>query len=1059
MKTRAENRSKRYNPKSLEREINSWWKENKLYEKTKAARKNGPKFYFLDGPPYVTNPIHVGTTWNKSIKDSVNRFKRMNGFNVRAQPGFDMHGLPIEVMVEKRLKIKTKREIEERITVKKFVDECRRFATANLRLLTRQFRDLGVWMDWDTPYMTLKDDYIESVWWLIKRADEKGMLKRGIKSVHWCYRCGTVLSGYEVAQEYREVEDTSVFVRFPLREGKESLLIWTTTPWTLPANVAVMVLPEANYVKALVDNEVLILAEERCKIFDEMNKTYKILDIFPGKKLKDLTYEAPLSDEVPVQRNLEDAHRVILSSEYVTMDEGTGCVHVAPGHGEEDFEVGKENMLPVLSPVDDNGRFTDEGGKYKGELVFDANKEILADLKKKELLFCLASVKHRYPHCWRCKSPLILRTTDQWFIAVSDFKNKLIEANSQINWIPKWAGEARFGKWLNEARDWVISRQRYWGSPLPIWICKACGKHVAIESKKELREKAVEKYGKLELHRPWVDQVLLKCECGGEMRRVQDVIDVWVDSGAASWACLGYPNRGEEFEKWWPADFITEGHDQTRGWFYTLLVSSLVAFDRAPYRNVLMHGFTLDENGREMHKSLGNFVSPEEIYKKYGRDTLRWFEMGYTTWEDLKFSWKGVEESYKNLQIVWNVFNFTNLYMSLDKFNPETLYIKEIKKNLRPEDTWLISKVEGLKKSVTKHMEELAVHSAVRELNTFILEDLSRWYIKLVRRRLWQEKTEPDKVAAYVTLYYALKTLLIMCAPFIPFITEKLYQVMVKTSEKRSRESVHLEDWPLVSGDLLNTELEKNMEIARGITKAVASARQIAKIKLRQPIAKITVATDDKGTRDAVEELEEIILDQSNAKYVKFLNLAEERDLKTIKAIPKYDVLGPIFRRKSANIGDAIKMTNGKEILEGFNKDGKWRLMLNGDSFDISPEAVLLKEELPLNYVSSEIPGGRVYINTLVSEELLREGLARDMVRRIQEMRKILDLPVEAFIKATITAPTRKDKGVLKEEAAYIAQEVRASNLGILFEEERPKCNIEKTYTIGGKVFTIGLIA
>ncbi|HJX23515.1 MAG TPA: isoleucine--tRNA ligase, partial [Candidatus Bathyarchaeia archaeon] len=696
METVVKGDMKGYSPRRLEKEVSTWWQENQIYEKSKIARNKGPKFYFLDGPPYVTNPIHVGTTWNKSIKDAVIRFKRMRGYNVRAQPGFDTHGLPIEVMVEKRLGIQNKREIEEKLTVRRFVEECRRFALENLRILTDQFKDLGVWMDWDKPYVTLKDEYIESVWWLFKRAHEKGVLKRGTKSVHWCYRCGTVLSGYEVAQEYREVEDISVYVKFPVR-GKESLLVWTTTPWTIPANVAVMVHPEAEYVRVQVDNEILILAQERCTIFGEMGKTYKVLEKFQGKMLRDVTYCAPLSNEVPAQRRLKGAHRVILNSQFVTMVEGTGCVHVAPGHGEEDFEVGVENKLPVLSPVDDNGRFTDQGGKYEGKMVFDANKDILQDLAKKNLLFHTALIKHRYPHCWRCKTPLILRTTDQWFITVSEFRDKLSESNSRINWVPKWAGEARFGKWLSEARDWVVSRQRYWGSPLPIWICKTCGTHIAIGSKAELRKRATKKFAEIELHRPWVDEIYLKCECGGIMQRVSDIIDVWVDSGVASWACLGFPNDKTEFDDWWPADFITEGHDQTRGWFYTLLVSSLVAFGEAPYMNVLMHGFTLDEKGREMHKSLGNFVSPEEVYNKYGRDTLRWFEMSCTTWEDLKFSWKGVEESFRSLQILWNIFNFTHLYMSLDKFTPQKWPLRRVGKNLRLEDSWLISKTENLK--------------------------------------------------------------------------------------------------------------------------------------------------------------------------------------------------------------------------------------------------------------------------------------------------------------------------------------------------------------------------
>ncbi|MGC8961546.1 MAG: isoleucine--tRNA ligase, partial [Candidatus Bathyarchaeia archaeon] len=683
-----------YDPVSKEVEILEWWDKNRVYEKVRNLRRGGLKFYFLDGPPYVTNPPHVGTAWNKFLKDVIIRYKRMRGFNVRDQPGYDCHGLPIEVKVEESLGLKSKKDIEDKIGVSEFISRCKSYALENVEEQTRIFRDLGVWMDWADPYLTLRDEYMEAVWWTIKRAHEKNLLEKGLRVVHWCPRCETALAGYEVTDEYRDVEDHSIYVKMPVKgEAGTHILIWTTTPWTLPSNVAVMVHPDEEYVEVEAQGERYILAKERCApVFKEIGIHYKVVRSLQGRELEGLEYTPPLMDEVPLQKELRNAHRIVLSREYVSMSEGTGCVHSAPGHGEEDFEVGLEYGLPVVSPVDEGGRFTEAAGKYSGRYVKDADSEIIGDLKSKNLLLYHTKVVHSYPHCWRCKTPLIMRAAEQWFIKVTAFKRKLLEENTKVTWVPEWAGSRRFADWLKGARDWVISRQRYWGVPLPIWICNECGSARVIGSIEELKASSINHPPAMDLHRDCVDDIKLRCRCGGVMDRVPDIVDVWMDSGVASWASLEYPKEDAKFNYWWPADAVTEAHDQTRGWFYTQLITSILCFDRAPYKVVIMHGHTLDPRGQKMSKSLGNFISPHDVTSKYGRDALRLYALQSTTWEDFRFSMEKVEDAYRDLQIIWNVLSFASIYMSLDGFKPDDWPLEDLLEHMRIEDRWLLSK-------------------------------------------------------------------------------------------------------------------------------------------------------------------------------------------------------------------------------------------------------------------------------------------------------------------------------------------------------------------------------
>ncbi|MDI9643665.1 MAG: isoleucine--tRNA ligase [Candidatus Verstraetearchaeota archaeon] len=1022
--------SKEYEFKSVEESVFSYWSETGVEEKVRSNGKE--KFYFLDGPPYVTNPIHVGTAWNKILKDAFIRFYRMKGFKVRDQPGFDMHGLPIEVMVERKIGIKSKKEIEL-MGIENFIRTCKSFALENLEIATRQFKNLGVWMDWSSPYKTLDDHYIESVWAMLKKADERRLLSRGKKVVHWCPRCETVLAGYEATDEYRELEEESIYVKFKV-DGKEDeyILIWTTTPWTLPANVAVMVHPDYTYARVRSGGEVYIMAEARIgQVFSGTGKDYEVIETFPGSYLRGISYRPPLLEEVPEQAKLKPAHVVVLSDQFVTLEEGTGCVHSAPGHGEEDHAVGEQYGLPDFCPVDERGRFTDEAGKYAGKGVRDSNEEIISDLISKGLLFKTETTKHRYPHCWRCKTPLILRTATQWFIKVTDIKERLLEENDRVEWIPDWAGRARFGNWIKNAKDWVISRQRYWGIPLPIWICRSCGSHKVVGSLEELKSNATTEVKELELHRPWVDRVKLRCPCGGEMERVPDVADVWMDSGSASFASLNYPRERDAFERWWPADLILEGQDQTRGWFYTLMVCSVVLFDSAPYKRVLMHGFTTAQDGRAMHKSLGNVVFPEEVIEKYGRDTLRWYELSCTTWEDLKFTWKSIEETSRFLKILWSTYYFASLYMSLDNFSPNDHPLDSMERHLRLEDKWVISKLEGLIKRVTEAMGGCRVFEAVRDLEEFMREDISRWYIKLIRRRTWTEEEDPDKIAAYVTLYHVLLNYLKLIAPIVPFLSEKIYVDLFSGIEGMPK-SVHMLEWPSPCESRVDPELEEDMKVVKEIIEASYSARQSARIKTRLPLMRMKVVTSSDNAKNAVERLKVVVMDQANVKEIEVMTPEEGGRMKDVVVLPNRALLGPIFRDKSSMVAEAISRLNGRELMEAFNREGTFSVEVHGlGKIELRREYVTFQERLPDNYRSEKCRYGEVFIDTTPSEELVAEGLARDVIRRIQEMRKRADLNVDDYIRASVSAPSEEAKRVLDKRASEIAGEVRAKELEI----------------------------
>jgi len=1048
MKMPIKEAKRSYDTKLIEKDIQKFWNENSIYQKTDKLRENSPKFSFLDGPPYCSGKIHLGTAWNKTIKDTFLRFKSMSGFNLRRQAGWDTHGLPIEHKVEGLLGLKSKKEIETKIGIANFVEKCKEFAIENKALMTDQFKMLGIWMDWNNPYVTFDTKYMESCWWTLKKANEKDLLINDLRVITWCPRCETALALAEI--DYENKEDPSIYVKFPLKEsenGNEYVLVWTTTPWTLPANMAVCVHPDFDYAYVNVNGEVYIMAEALVSSLFE-DQDYEILKTVKGSDLEGLEYQHPLIDEIPVQK--EFTHK-ILPGEHVTLTEGTGCVHTAPGHGPDDFDIGKKYGLPIFCPVDEAGLFKKEAGKYEGEFVKEADPYIITDLDVHGLLFKEGIIDHRYGFCWRCKTPIIYLATQQWFLKVTDIKDKMLSELDHVEWVPEWAGESRFRNWVENARDWTISRQRYWGIPIPIWRCEDCGEITVIGSIDELKEKTVK--GTLEgdfIHRPYVDEITIQCECGGDMNRVPDVLDVWIDSGVAGWAALHYPEEKEMFDEWFPYDFITEGHDQTRGWFYSQLGCGVISFDKAPYKKVLMHGFTLDEEGRKMSKSLGNVVAPEEVIEQYGADILRFYLLwGNKPWEDLKFTWDEIKNVQKMFNILWNVYVFSTTYMTIDNFNPTLYTEKDLK--LRDEDRWITSRANSLAKEVTEALDSLYLHKATRAINHFILEDLSRWYVRLIRGRTWVEKEDPDKLGAYFTLYNALKLLIKTMAPITPHITEEIYQNLIKGVEEDAPESIHMEDWEF-NEDLIDTELEENMDIVRDIIEACARGRDVARYKLRWPVSEIVVVSEDKKVLSAVESLKAVIMEQANTKEI--IATDEFENLKII-AKPNLKTLGPRLRGDAPKVMKHLTEADGSEIKSILDAEGSYSVEVDGRSIELGVDDILFETELPENLVSADFDSGNVFINTEVTEEILSEAMSRELIRRVQDMRKDLDLDVEANIHVFVECD-EGFKELIKPFFDFISNEVRAEKLSFeaqegdytkewKIEDENLKITIKKT--------------
>ena len=1016
---------KRFDPVKLEEEVQRWWEENEVYEKSKAKNSSRPVYYFLDGPPYCSGSIHIGTAWNKIIKDAVLRHLSMTGKNVRRQPGWDSHGLPIEVKVERELKLKTKKDIENVVGVENFIKACKDYAKRHMETMTRQFKRLGVWMDWDRPYITFDPKYMEAGWHSLKKAHERGLLVQDLRVVHWCPRCETALAEHEVRGEYEDREDPSIYVKFRLREREnEYVLVWTTTPWTLPANILIMVKPDFEYARVSVGGEVWILAKELVKpVMEKLGiEEYSIIETMPGTSLEGLRYVHPLLEQVPKQKEwVQEFHRVVLS-EYVDLEEGTGCVHTAPGHGEEDYEIGRRYGAPIFSPLDSAGRFTEDGGKYKGLYVKDADPIIIEDLKRNGFYVYDETIVHSYPHCWRCRTPLIFMAMKQWFLEISKIKDRIIEENSSVTWVPSWVSE-RYENGVEYAGDWCLSRNRYWGIPMPIWVCSKCGAMRVVGSFSELSKLATEPFDPetFDPHRPHVDEIQIRCECGGTMRRVPDIVDVWFDSGIASWSSLGYPSNPDALSIW-PADLVIEGSDQVGKWFYSQQAASVITFDKSCYKKVLMHGFALDAQGKKMSKSFGNVVDPDEVVEKYGADVLRYYMLwANSPWEDLKFNFTELSTVQRMLNVFWNVCVFASTYMELDGFEGGNL--DSVKSHLRPEDRWLLSKTNSLVREVSRSMEEMNFLHATRAIQRFILDDLSRLYVRLARERTWVEAQDPDKLACYETLYYSIDRLLRLLAPIVPHLAEAIYQRLIRRDGRP--ESIHLEDWPRVDEDLVDEDLERSMALVQSLVETALAARQKAGIKLRRPVGRIIVETDNPEVASAVEKLEDVLREQTNCKRIDVVErVAGPKRLK-----PNIASLGRKFKSKAPTVAKALSAADPEKV--GFELEkGSYEIQVSGETFELEPDDVEFIEELPEGLVRTEGPVASVVLDTRMDEQLIAEGFAKELVRRIQDMRKDMDLQVDDYIYVWIDGPA-EGLEMARGQLAYIENETRAKSVSL----------------------------
>lgn len=1027
-----------YDPVAIEEKISSWWKDNDVFRTVVKMRKGASLFRFLEGPPTANGFMHVGHARGRTMKDVVLRFKTMQGYDVWRQAGWDCQGLPVELEVEKKLGITSKKEIEQTIGLPEFIRHCNELVDFYLDHWRKASERLGLWLDYENAYETRDDRYIESVWWILKRADLRGLLVDDLKVVPTCPRCETPLSSHEVAQGYASVKDPSIYVKFSL-EGKENefVVIWTTTPWTLPGDEVVCVHPDFSYARVRVGGEVWIMAEGLVeKVMDELGiSKFEILEVVPGRDLEGTKYRHPLLEEVPIHRGHHGKyeHSIVLG-EHVTLEEGTGCVHTAPAHGPEDFEVSKRYGISIFSPVDVRGLFTQEGGRYSGKYVKKADPIILEDLKRRGLLLKASTIEHEYPLCWRCDAPLIYRVDKQWFIRIDPIRESIVEENEAVNWVPEWAGSSRFKDWLLNADDWCISRSRIWGSPLNVWVCEGCGDKHVVGTVEELKAMARSLPEKLELHRPWVDQVILACpHCGGDMRRVEYVLDCWLDSGAAHTAAIASQSDRTLINRLYPYDYITEAVDQTRGWFYSLIFTGVATYSKSPYRNVLCQGHILDKYGQKMSKSRGNVVWALDAMQRVGTDPLRIYMLWKAQpWDSLAFDPDEIDQVKRWLSILWNVFAFATMYMVMDGFEPARWGPTSLKGHLRAEDRWLLSRTQTLIEEVTKNTEALQLHYPIRSLINFITEDLSRFYIRLIRRRTWVEKEDPDKLAAYATLYKTLTTVLKLLAPFAPYITEELYQQLTD-GEPDALESVHMCEWPVPQVEWVDKELEDQMEVVDSLITASLNARQQARLKLRWPIRVLYVAPANDVAAMAVRDQERVLLDQVNTKRLEVLRMGCTPEGVRIVAEIDYTKGGPVFKDTLPEVAVVLRAADGGMVRRRLSEKGRLSLELrDGTPVDLTPDLLTFREELPNNLIAADSPYGRIYVDIIRTPELDAEALAREVTRRAQVMRKEMDLRVEEYVDLVIQAQDEEAVEFLNSMGDYITTEVRARKLSIL---------------------------
>ena len=970
-----------------EKQVEKFWKENHIFEKSMEDRKDDPTYMFYDGPPTANGKPHIGHVLTRVIKDMIPRYRTMKGYMVPRKAGWDTHGLPVELEVEKKLGLDGKEQIEE-YGMEPFIQQCKESVWKYKGMWEDFSSTVGFWADMENPYVTYHDDYIESEWWALKEIWNKKLLYKGFKIVPYCPRCGTPLSAQEVSQGYKTVKERSAIVRFKVVGEDAYFLAWTTTPWTLPSNVALCVNPTEVYCKVkAADGYTYYMAEALLdkvlgKLGSEETPAYEVLEKYVGKDLEYKEYEPLFACAGEAAAKQKKKAHFVTADNYVTMSDGTGIVHIAPAFGEDDSRVGRDYDLPFVQFVDGKGDMTAET-PYAGVFVKKADPLVLQDLDKEGKLFDAPKFEHDYPHCWRCDTPLIYYARESWFIKMTAVKDDLIRNNNTINWIPESIGKGRFGDWLENVQDWGISRNRYWGTPLNIWQCE-CGHMHSIGSRQELFEMSGDEKAKtVELHRPYIDEITLKCpECGGTMHRVPEVIDCWFDSGAMPFAQHHYPFENKElFEKQFPADFISEAVDQTRGWFYSLLAESTILFNQAPYKNVIVLGHVQDENGQKMSKSKGNAVDPFDALEKYGADAIRWyFYINSAPWLPNRFHGKAVQEGQRKFMgTLWNTYAFFVLYANIDNFDP-TKYTLDYD-NLPVMDKWLLSKLNSVVKTVDDCLANYKIPESARALQEFV-DEMSNWYVRRSRERFWAKGMEQDKINAYMTLYTALVTISKAAAPMIPFMTEEIYQNLVRSVDKDAIESIHLCDFPKVEEAWINKELEDDMEELLKIVVLGRAARNTANIKNRQPIGTMYIKAD----KEMGQFYTDIIADELNVKEVKFANDVESFISYSFK--PQLRTVGPKYGKLLNGIRTALAEINGTEAMNELRFTGLLTLDINGNKVELSEEDLLIETAQTEGYVTEADGDISVVLDTNLTPELIEEGFVREIVSKVQTMRK-----------------------------------------------------------------------
>ncbi|WP_115863255.1 isoleucine--tRNA ligase [Halorussus litoreus] len=1049
-----------YDPDTVEDRVFSYWDEVDAYEKTVEHREGEERFFFVDGPPYTSGAAHMGTTWNKTLKDAYIRYHRMLGYDVTDRPGYDMHGLPIETRVEEKLGFENKKDIEE-FGEENFIAECKSYAEEQLEGLQSDFQSFGVWMDWENPYKTVDPEYMEGAWWGFKQAHERGLVEQGQRSISQCPRCETAIANNEV--EYEDVEDPSIYVKFPLRDREGSLVIWTTTPWTIPANTFVAVDGEVTYqqVRAEKDGEEEVLYLAKACVEDVLSEgrydDYEVDAEFTGEEMVGWTYDHPLREEVPDHPDGEDALQVY-TTDYVEVDR-TGLVHSAPGHGEEDFERGRELGLDIFCPVDGDGVYDDSAGEYAGQFVKDADDEIIADLEEKGLMLHAGTTTHSYGHCWRCDTGIIQIVTDQWFITITDIKDELLDNIEDSEWHPQWARDNRFRDFVEDAPDWNVSRQRYWGIPIPIWLPEdwdgSMETAIVVGDREELAERVDQDVDpdEVDLHKGTVDDLTITvdsteaedaAEDGTTYTRVGDVFDVWLDSSVASWGTLDYPSEQENFDELWPADLIMEAHDQTRGWFWSQLGMGTAALGEIPYDEVLMHGYANMPDGRGMSKSKGILVDPHEVIEEYGTDPMRLFLLSANPQgEDMRFSWDGTEAMQRDLNILWNVVRFPLPYMRLDEFDPEETTLEDVDDDLELVDEWVLSRLQTVEDEMTAHWDDFRQDKALDVLLDFVVEDVSRFYIQVVRERMWDEADSASKRAAYATFHELLSELVALFAPYAPFVAEELYG---KLTGETGYDSVHMLEWPEPDEYWRDARLETDVTLLRAVEEAGSNARQQAERKLRWPVQRVVVTAADERVVEAVERHGDLLADRLNAREIQLVDPGEDWGELHYSATADMSVLGPAFGDDAGRVMQALNDAEVAEptlaALESAVEDA------TGLDAGLTDEMVEVVRETPegVTGVGFDTDGDRrgvVYVDTQLSEDIESEGYAREVVRRVQEMRKEMGLDIEERVRLDLDIADDRVADLVAERMDLVREEVRADEVGAVEDGHRKTWEVE----------------